>query len=335
MRSTGWWISTLRLPQSGAHREVQGKVDPGLPAKYCRARREGGDCFHPHGWGFTGAGSDWRVRCRVRGDSCAAGTGRPDRAGGNISPVSTATKAVERLQRIAELFPAEEERTNGCAPVRTRELVAQGRTPKSAPLRGAVSPPPAAALVPWRRPGADNARASQHSPGGGNASRSDGHRGNQPADVSSADAPGSALYHSAEIGKHLGVVRCLVAVGAAGEGAQAHRRVFHARIGCGGAARIATIAGLISTAAPDALGGIELTCFHNLRAARTGIGVGIRSVLTTRKRSRPRGRYWWATRIAEVESQTKFLPPGGGRSTGAFGKSHAAAFAGSLARGGG
>ena len=63
---------------------------------------------------------------------------------------------------------------------------------------------------------------------------------------------------AAEIGKHLGVTRCMVAVGAAGEGAQLTAEYSHRGSAQAGAAQIATIAGLISKVSPDALGGIEL-----------------------------------------------------------------------------
>jgi len=63
---------------------------------------------------------------------------------------------------------------------------------------------------------------------------------------------------AAEVGKYLGVTRCLVAVGTTAEAPQLTAEYFAPGTAAAGAPRIPSIIALVSAASPDPLGGIEL-----------------------------------------------------------------------------
>ena len=115
---------------------------------------------------------------------------------------SLQSKAVERLERIAELFPGEEEKNERLRALYERaNWFPKGTGRKTAPKAAAPAvmeaPPPAASRTAcadvcttagelWNAAGAD---------GRGNASRSGRDRRNQPVDVPAADAARSVGHH--------------------------------------------------------------------------------------------------------------------------------------------
>jgi len=170
---------------------------------------------------------------------------------------SLQSKAVERLERIAELFPGEEERNE-----RLRSLYERANWwPKGIPVKPAAAPPappPPAAPVPVAAiPAPPPAPVAAPAP-------ADTHR-----DLAAIAEINRLMYRqqtprevagttAAEIGKYLGVARCMIAVGAPGEGAQSTAEYSAPGVPAVGASRIASIVPLVSKVPPDALGGIEL-----------------------------------------------------------------------------
>lgn len=164
---------------------------------------------------------------------------------------SLQSKAVERLERIAELFPGEEERNE-----RLRALYERANWwPKGVPVKPAAVAPPPAPLTPVEIPAPPPVAAP---------APAETHR-----DLAAIAEINRLMYRqptprevvgttAAEIGKYLGVTRCLVAIGATGQAPQLTAEFSAPSIAPIGASRIASIIPLVSKASPDALGGIEL-----------------------------------------------------------------------------
>ncbi len=180
---------------------------------------------------------------------------------------SLQTKAVERLTRIAELFPGEEE-TNE----RLRALYERANWwPKGAPAKPA--PKAAISAAP---PALANESATPQVTAAADTHRDLAaiaeinrlmYRQSTPREVLAATA--------AEIGKHLRATRCLIATGGMGESTQLTAEYSAPGIPPAGAARVASIADLLSKAPPDALGGIELSS----AAVPAITGLGLESAL--------------------------------------------------------
>jgi diguanylate cyclase (GGDEF)-like protein len=202
---------------------------------------------------------------------------------------SLQSKAVERLQRIAELFPGEEERNE-----RLRALYERANWwPKGAPRKPSARPA-TTAPAPLPPPLPQVAEVAVP-PAVAAPSAAETHR-----DLAAIAEINRLMYRqptprevlsttSAEIGKHLGVKRCMVAVGAAGEGVQLTAEYFAAGITAAGAAQIATIAGLISKASPDALGGIELQASSAPELRELGLESALGAVLIDKETQAPSG----------------------------------------------
>jgi diguanylate cyclase (GGDEF)-like protein len=180
---------------------------------------------------------------------------------------SLQTKAVERLTRIAELFPGEEEKNERLRALYERaNWWPNGGKPKAS-IKVAT---PAAAAAPAQEPAAPlvTAAADTHRDLAAIAEINRlMYRQSTPREVAAATA--------AEIGKHLRVTRCLISVGGAGEHAQLTAEYTTPGVPAAGAARIASIADLLSKFPPDALGGIELSA----SAAPAIAGFGLESAL--------------------------------------------------------
>src|SRR5580692_8451187 len=170
---------------------------------------------------------------------------------------SLQSKAVERLERIAELFPGEEEKNE-----RLRALYERANWwPKGGPKPAPVAQPTAAAPSPQQP--AQRLEAYE-TPAAAVPSPADTHRDlaaiaeinrlmyrqGTPREVLTATASG--------VGKHLMATRCLIAVGAAGDGMQLTSEYSSPGVPTVGAGKISNVVGLISKVTPDSLGGFEL-----------------------------------------------------------------------------
>ena len=94
---------------------------------------------------------------------------------------------------------------------------------------------------------------------------------------------------AAEIGKHLQASRCLVAVGAPGEGAPATAEYFAPGLSGVGAGKISTIAGMVAKVAPDSLGGVELQAATLPALRDLGLESALGVMLTDKETQAPSG----------------------------------------------
>ena len=269
--------------------KLEGKVDPAfLQNVLSRAAKAATVSTRTNG--FTGAGSE-----------AAAGAGpvtEEARAAQALEDLvvqveiflqySLQSKAVERLERIAELFPEEENRNERLralyeranwwpkgAPRKARRLLAAGR--EAGARRGGCAAAPASRL-----PARPDARR--------NASRPRRDCRDQPVDVQAVHAASEiAASAAAEIGKYLRVTRCLIAVGAAGEAPQLTAEYFAAGTIAAGTARIPPIVALAARATPDALGGIELSAANATGLRDFGLESALAVELTDKESQAPAG----------------------------------------------
>ncbi len=169
---------------------------------------------------------------------------------------SLQSKALERLERLAQLFPGEEDRNE-----RLRALYERANWwPKGAPREGRLaagarggSAADGSGATGRTFPATDGGADSRR-----NQSRSCSHRRNQQADAPAATPREVLATTAAQIGKHLGVTRCLVAVGGTAEAAQLVAEYFAPEVAPAGPPKISSIVGLLAQAAPDAMGAIAL-----------------------------------------------------------------------------
>jgi GGDEF domain-containing protein/tetratricopeptide (TPR) repeat protein len=190
-------------------------------------------------------------------------------------------KAVERLERIAELFPGEEEKNE-----RLRTLCERANWwPKGAPVKAAPKSAPVAA------PAAELLGAALVAA----PTAAETHR-----DLAAIAEINRLMYRqptpqevlsttSAEIGKHLRVSRCLVAVGTPGEGRQTTAEYSAAGLPYLGASGISTIVGLLSRVSPDSLGGVELQASTTPALRQLGLESALGVLLTDKETQAPSG----------------------------------------------
>jgi diguanylate cyclase (GGDEF)-like protein len=176
---------------------------------------------------------------------------------------SLQSKAKERLEKIAELFPGEEQKNERLAALYERA----NWWPK-----GSKKPVPAAPqMVVMAQP----ANAQRMNP----QQQLENYGGSEAASVRSAEethrdlaaiaeinrlmyrqpSPREVLATTAaEIGKHLRATRCMVIVGAPGEGAQITAEYTAPGNAGVGTAKITTIPSMMAKIQPDGLGGVDL-----------------------------------------------------------------------------
>jgi diguanylate cyclase (GGDEF)-like protein len=244
--------------------QLEGKVDPSF-LRTVQSRAAKAATVTTRTQGFSGAGGEASSAAEPVSEEARAQHALEDL----IVQVeiflqySLQSKAVERLTRIAELFPGEEEKNE-----RLRALYERANWwPKGAPPKPAAKPAPAPAAV-----AAVNEPTSPHVTGAVETHRDLAaiaeinrlmYRQSTPREVLAATA--------AEIGKHLRVTRCLVAIGAPGDKAQSTAEFSAPGVPPAGNARIASIVELLSKTPADALGGIEITAATIPAIAEFGI----------------------------------------------------------------
>ena len=194
---------------------------------------------------------------------------------------SLQSKAVERLERIAELFPGEEEKNE-----RLRTLYERANWwPKGVPVKAApaaAAPPPA---------GTEIAASVTSTTGSGipTSTPAETHR-----DLAAIAEINRLMYRqptpreiigatTTEVGKYLNVTRCLVAFGGASEGAQFTAEYSVPGVPEIGASRISSVVGPVSTATPDPMGGIELSTASCLWLSEFGLESALAVLLTDKE----------------------------------------------------
>jgi diguanylate cyclase (GGDEF)-like protein len=270
--------------------KLEGKADPGF-LQNILARAAKAATVSTRTDGFTGAGREPSEN--------AAGVPEEVRAQQALEDLvvqveiflqySLLSKAVERLERIAELFPGEEERNE-----RLRALYERanwwpkggGRKPAPRAAAPAVveAPPPLQPAQQLEAYGTTSAPTAAET-----------HR-----DLAAIAEINRLMYRqptprevlvttAAEIGKHLHVSRCLVAVGAPGEGAQATAEYAALGFAAVGPQKIASIVGMVTQVTPDSMGGVELQAASLPALRELGLESALGVMLTDKETQAPSG----------------------------------------------
>lgn len=263
--------------------KLEGKVDPAF-LQNILARAAKAATISSRSNGFTGAGRDPSESSGPVPEEMRAQQALEDL----IVQVeiflqySLQMKAVERLERIAELFPGEEEKND-----RLRTLYERANWwPKGAPRRTGTKPAAVAAPAPVELVSTPTVVAP---------TAAETHR-----DLAAIAEINRLMYRqatpqevlsttSSEIGKHLHTSRCLVAVGTPGQGPQATAEYSAPGISPLGASHIFSIVGLLSKVSPDSLGGVELQASSTPALRELGLESALGVLLTDKETQTPSG----------------------------------------------
>jgi diguanylate cyclase (GGDEF)-like protein len=262
--------------------KLEGKVDPAF-LQNILARAAKAATISTRTDGFTGAGRDPSENSGSVPEEVRAQQALEDLVVQVeiFLQYSLQMKAVERLERIAELFPGEEEKNE-----RLRTLYERANWwPKGAPRKAGGKP-----VVPVAPPVELVSAPSVVAP-----TAAETHR-----DLAAIAEINRLMYRqptpqevlsttSSEIGKHLHVSRCLVAVGTPGEGPQAAAEYSAAGLSSIGASRIFSIVGLLSKVSPDSLGGVELQASSTPALRELGLESALGVLLTDKETQAPSG----------------------------------------------
>jgi diguanylate cyclase (GGDEF)-like protein len=269
--------------------KLEGKAEPSF-LRNIHARAAKAATVSTRTEGFTGAGGD---------SSASAPVSEELRAQQALDDLivqveiflqySLQSKAVERLQRIAELFPGEEDKNE-----RLRALYERANWwPKGIPRKPApkpAAPTPVAPAPPTVPVHVEPPAAHVAAP-----SPADTHR-----DLAAIAEINRLMYRqptprevlastAAEIGKHLGVKRCLIAMGAARDGAQLAAEYSAPGVPAVGTAKIWSIGEMMAKAVPDPLGGIELQPSTTPTLKDLALESALGAVLTDKETQVPSG----------------------------------------------
>ena len=264
--------------------KLEGNVDP-VFLQNILSRAAKAATVSSHTGGFSGAGSEAAAAAPVTEEARAQQTLEDLIVQVEIFlQYSLQAKAVERLERIGELFAGEENKNE-----RLRALYERANWwPKGAPRKSvppaspaqlrsldgseppAAPPTPATPAVETRRDLAAIAEINRLM-----------YRQSTPRELLSATA--------AEIGKYLGVTRCLIAFGAAGEAPQITAEYFAPGNLAAGASRVPSIVAMISKVTPDPLGSIELQASSIPDLRDLGFESALAVLLTDKETQAPAG----------------------------------------------
>jgi diguanylate cyclase (GGDEF)-like protein len=191
------------------------------------------------------------------------------------------TKAIERLERIAELFPGEEEKNE-----RLRALYERANWwPKGVPTTPAQRPAPAApAPAPVETPVVSQVVQPPTTPTAAETHRDLAAIGEINRLMYRQATPREVLSKTAaEIGKHLGVTRCIVAIGGAKDAAQTTAEYFVQGFSAASASTLSSLVELVSRTSPDSLGGIALQAASAPALRELGLDSALGVVLTDKE----------------------------------------------------
>jgi diguanylate cyclase (GGDEF)-like protein len=202
---------------------------------------------------------------------------------------SLQSKAVERLERIAQLFPGEEEKNE-----RLRALYDRANWwPKGSPKAGQSKPVPPAPVAPPPPPPviiAPEPVAVQPAPPPVAAPlAADTHR-----DLSAIAEINRLMYRqptprevlattAAQVGKHLNVTRCLITVGGSVDGGQLAAEYCAPGVTSAPHAHFSSVTKLLTGAPADSLGGIELHAANAPALRELGLQSALGVVLTDKE----------------------------------------------------
>jgi diguanylate cyclase (GGDEF)-like protein len=268
--------------------KLEGNVDPGfLQNILSRAAKAATVSSSSRSGGFSGAGSEAAAAAGPTTEEARAEQALEDLVVQVeiFLQYSLQAKAIERLQRIGELFPGEEDKNE-----RLRALYERANWwPKGVPRKPT---PPAS---PAARPSRSEVPAPPVPAPAAPQSAVETHR-----DLAAIADINRLMYRqqtprellattAAEIGKYLGVTRCLIAVGSTRESPQLTAEYFAQGKLAAGASRISSIVALISKDTPDPLGGVELHASSAPALRDFGLESALAVLLTDKETQAPSG----------------------------------------------
>ncbi len=264
---------------------LEGKVDPAF-LQNILSRAAKAATVSTRTEGFTGAGSEVGASAPVSEEV------RAQQALDDLIvqveiflQYSLQTKAIERLERIAELFPGEEDRNERLRALYERSnWWPKGVPPKPKPAP--VAPAPAAQLIAESQPPPQNVASS---------SATETHR-----DLAAIAEVNRLMYRqpsprevlattAAQAGRHLGVARCLISVGRPGEAGQVIAEFVTPGVAPANASLVPSLLNLLSSSSADALGGIELHAAGAPVLRELGLESALGVVLTDKETQEPAG----------------------------------------------
>jgi diguanylate cyclase (GGDEF)-like protein len=260
---------------------LEGQADPAFLANiHARAAKAAST---PTGTGaFSGAGSDNGVRAPVSEEQRAQQALEDLMVQVEIFlQYSLQPKAIERLERIAELFPGEEVRSERLRALYERanwwpkgvpRLPASSALPGAASLAVEVKPAPAIEVPATPVPSADETHRDLAAIGEINRLM---YRQATPREMLSTTAT--------EIGKRLEVARCMAIVGSAKDGNHITAEYASPKMRPASAGELAAIAAFLAKATPDELGGVEFSVSSLPILKDLGITSALGVVLTDRE----------------------------------------------------
>ena len=270
--------------------KLEGKADPGF-LQNIMARAAKAATVSTRTEGFTGAGREPSENSAAMPEEARAQQALEDLVVQVeiFLQYSLQSKAVERLERIAELFPGEEESNE-----RLRALYERanwwpkggGRKPAPRPAAPApveTAPPqqPAQQLEAYGTASAPTAAETHRDLAAIAEINRLMYRQPTPREV--------LVTTAAEIGKHLRASRCLVAVGAPGEGAQATAEYAAPGFAALGSQKISSIVGMVTQVTPDSMGGVELQASSLPTLRELGLESALGVMLTDKETQAPSG----------------------------------------------
>lgn len=263
--------------------KLEGNVDP-VFLQNVLSRAAKAATVSSHTGGFSGAGSE----------ATAVTVSEEARAQQTLEDLivqveiflqySLQAKAVERLERIGELFAGEEDKNE-----RLRALYERANWwPKGAPRKSVHPEPPA-------QPRSPDASESNAAPPTSVTPAAETRR-----DLAAIAEINRLMYRqstprellsatAAEIGKYLGVTRCVIVFGVAGEAPQITAEYFAPGNPAVGASRVPSIVAMISRVTPDSLGSIELQASSTPGLRNLGFESALAVVLTDKETQAPAG----------------------------------------------
>ena len=268
--------------------KLEGKVDPAF-IQNILARAAKAATVSTRTDGFSGAGSGTVAPVAVEGNKAQQALEDLIVQVEIFLQYSLQSKAIERLERLAQAYPGEEDRNERLRALYERaNWWPQGVAPK--PASSAAAP---AVVTPSSVAPSDSEQAVPAAPSA--ASFEEMHR-----DLA-AIAEINRLMHrqatsrevlattAAQVGKHLNVTRCLVAVGGSSEASHSIAEYFAPGVTPAGAARIAGLSSMVSRTSPDAVGAIALESSTSPDLIDLGLESALAVVLTDKETQAPSG----------------------------------------------
>ncbi len=243
--------------------QLEGKVDPGF-LQNVLARAAKAATVSSRAEGFAGAGASAGAGAPVTEEARAQQAMEDLIVQVEIFlQYSLQSKAVERLERIAQLFPGEEEKNERLRALYDRANWWPSGAAKSGSANGAQAAKPAPAPPPMAVSPAPSAPDAA-TPAVSVASAADTHR-----DLAAIAEINRLMYRqstprevlattAAQVGKHLNAARCLVSVGGSLDGGHLTSEYCAPGVSPASVAHVPALMHVVTSAPADPLGGVEL-----------------------------------------------------------------------------